>query len=141
VNPEKIPQDKMHTGKLSIVKDPELKLRIIAMVDYQSQFVLKPIHEGLLDLLSSIPNDRTFTQDPFHNWSEDVKENFYSLDLSAATDRFPIKLQKKLLSYIYNDAYFANNWANLLSNREFFSKELNSTLRYSVGQPMGAYSS
>jgi hypothetical protein len=131
----------MHTGKLSIVKDPELKLRIIAMVDYQSQFVLKPIHEGLLDLLSNIPNDRTFTQDPFHNWSDNVEENFYSLDLSAATDRFPIKLQKKLLSYIYEDSYFANNWANLLSNRDFFSKETNSFHRYSVGQPMGAYSS
>jgi hypothetical protein len=124
------------------VKDPELKMRIIAMVDYQSQFVLKPIHEGLLDLLSSIPNDRTFTQDPFHDWSKcENGENFYSLDLSAATDRFPIKLQKKLLSYIYNDSYFANNWANLLSNREFYSSELNSTLRYTVGQPMGAYSS
>jgi len=110
------------------------------MVDYQSQFVLKPIHEGILKLLSTIPNDRTFTQDPSHDWI-DNNENFYSLDLSAATDRFPIKLQKKLLSYIYNDSYFANNWANLLSNRDFFSNETNSLIRYSVGQPMGAYSS
>jgi len=142
VSPIKLKPNKHYTGKLSIVKDPELKMRIIAMVDYQSQFVLKPIHEGLLKLLSSIPNDRTYTQDPFHDWSDNVNgEHFHSLDLSAATDRFPIKLQKKLLSYIYDDAYFANNWANLLANREFYSSELNSTLRYSVGQPMGAYSS
>nr|UPW42073.1 MAG: putative RNA dependent RNA polymerase [Beijing sediment mito-like virus 7] len=133
-------KEHLYTGKLAIVNDPELKRRIIAMVDYQSQFVLKPIHEGLLDLLSNLPTDRTFTQDPFHNWSDDV-ENFHSLDLSAATDRFPIILQKKLLMYIYKDSHFANNWANLLANREFYSKDLDCTLRYSVGQPMGAYSS
>jgi hypothetical protein len=48
------------------VKDPELKLRVIAMVDYLSQFILKPIHEDLLYLLSTLSQDRTYTQDP-HN--------------------------------------------------------------------------
>lgn len=33
-------------GKLAIVKDPELKLRVIAMLDYYSQFLLRPIHEN-----------------------------------------------------------------------------------------------
>nr|ADO60928.1 putative RNA-dependent RNA polymerase [Grapevine associated narnavirus-1] len=55
-----------YTGKLSIVKDPELKRRVIAMVDYHSQFTLKPIHEMLLKKLSTLKCDRTFTQDPKH---------------------------------------------------------------------------
>ena len=54
-------------GKLAIVRDPELKFRIIAMLDYNSQIILKPIHSILLKLLSTLPCDRTFTQDPYHN--------------------------------------------------------------------------
>jgi hypothetical protein len=129
-----------HTGRLSIIKDPELKMRVIAMVDYLSQFTLKPIHDGILSLLKAkLPQDRTFTQDPFNKWS-DNNDSFFSLDLSAATDRFPIVLQKKLLAIVYNDYEFANCWANLLSKREFLSPE-GDKFTYSVGQPMGAYSS
>jgi hypothetical protein len=67
---ESIPhfEDKIKcTGRLAIIKDPELKMRVIAMVDYLSQFVLKPIHLEILKILRNIPNDRTFTQNPFHN--------------------------------------------------------------------------
>lgn len=130
-----------YSGKLAIIKDPELKMRVIAMVDYLSQFTLKPIHDGILYLLKNkLPQDRTYTQDPFNNWS-DNGELFHSLDLSAATDRFPVILQKKLLLYIYKDSYFVNNWMNLLTKREFFSSDLKNTISYSVGQPMGSYSS
>jgi hypothetical protein len=65
---QKINDTMVYTGKLAIVKDPELKMRVIAMVDYLSQFILKPIHEGLLNLLKlRLPQDRTFTQDPFND--------------------------------------------------------------------------
>jgi hypothetical protein len=86
------------TGKLSIVKDPELKRRVIAMVDYTTQFCLRPIHSSLLKIIRNFECDRTFTQDPFHCWKDD-ENKFYSLDLSSATDRFPIELQNKLLLY------------------------------------------
>jgi len=58
--------DHRNTGRLSIVKDPECKMRVIAISDYFTQFTLKPIHSKLMDLLSKLPCDRTFTQDPFH---------------------------------------------------------------------------
>jgi len=125
-------------GKLSIVKDPELKRRVIAMVDYHSQFTLRPIHEGLLKLLSKLPCDRTFSQNPYHNW-DDNYNSYHSLDLSSATDRFPIKLQEKLLSYVYKDGKFARAWSELLTSRAYHSKV--GPLHYKVGQPMGAYSS
>jgi hypothetical protein len=53
-------------GKLAIIKDPECKMRIIAMVDYFSQFLLKPIHKELLSCLKRLDTDRTFTQNPLH---------------------------------------------------------------------------
>jgi hypothetical protein len=58
----------VYTGKLAIIQDPELKFRVIAMVDYLSQFTLRPIHDRILSLLKDkFPQDRTFTQDPFNN--------------------------------------------------------------------------
>jgi hypothetical protein len=54
-------------GKLSIVNDPELKLRVIAILDYHSQFALKKIHDNLLNLLRNFKSDRTFSQDPHHD--------------------------------------------------------------------------
>nr|WKR37716.1 putative RNA-dependent RNA polymerase [Leptosphaeria biglobosa mitovirus 9] len=125
-------------GQLSIVNDPELKLRVIAMIDYNSQILLRPIHDGLLSLLKKFPSDRTYTQDPFNKW--DLKGNhFHSLDLSAATDRFPIHLQEKLISYIYKDKEFASAWKEILVNRSYCYR--GKSYEYKVGQPMGAYSS
>jgi hypothetical protein len=127
------------TGKLSVIKDPELKRRVIAMLEYNSQIILRPIHDKLLDLLKKLPCDRTFTQDPFKQWKPKGNK-FWSLDLSAATDRFPISLQEKLLGVIFDDAEFSSAWKEILVNR-FFSYKNEFPIRYTVGQPMGAYSS
>lgn len=43
----------------------------------------------------------------------------YSLDLSAATDRLPIKLQEMLLADLLFDNEFAAAWARLLVNRDY----------------------
>jgi len=58
--------DHKSNGRLSIIKDPECKMRVIAISDYYTQFTLKPIHKLFMDLLRKLPCDRTFTQDPFH---------------------------------------------------------------------------
>jgi hypothetical protein len=139
---DKLDRTLRSSGKLSIIKDPELKLRVIAMLDYTSQFTLRPIHENILNKLRNFPCDRTFTQDPNHSWRSD-QEKFFSLDLSSATDRFPIELQTKLLMYIYKNNYvLAQSWKSLLINRNYqILDQPNEYVRYSVGQPMGAYSS
>jgi hypothetical protein len=54
-------------GKVSFVKDPEAKLRIIAISDYFTQLYLKPIHNDILSLLKGLSCDRTFTQIPWHD--------------------------------------------------------------------------
>lgn len=53
-----------YIGRLSIVKDPDCKMRVIAILDYVSQFLLKPIHVKLFEKLNNFPCDRTFSQDP-----------------------------------------------------------------------------
>jgi len=85
-----------HVRKLSIVKDPEAKSRIIAILDYWSQTWLIQIHRIHFNFLESLPNDRTFTQSPLITNKLDGHK-YYSFDLTAATDRFPINLQKGLI--------------------------------------------
>jgi len=127
-------------GKLSFIKDPEAKLRIIAISDYFTQLYLKPIHNICLKILKYDFKlcDRTFTQDPLHKWI-DNEHSFWSLDLSSATDRFPIDLQRRLLVRIF-DEKFAHSWHYILSNRKFMAPN-GKLLKYSTGQPMGTYSS
>lgn len=90
---------------------------------------------------------------------------FASIDLSAATDRLPIQLQVSLLKVLLKDLVpdseqFAQAWADILIKRSYtipINLELPNRLmklypykvprntpgsvRYSVGQPMGALSS
>ncbi|AEX91878.1 RNA-dependent RNA polymerases [Sclerotinia sclerotiorum mitovirus 1] len=127
-------------GKISVVEDPELKMRPIAMVDYYSQLVLKPIHDGILKKLRTLPCDRTFTQDPFNNWGKTMGHKFWSLDLTSATDRFPISLQERVIAHLLGDESKARAWRNILVDRDYKLPSGGWT-RYSVGQPMGAYSS
>lgn len=77
---KEVPGEWNPLGKLAFIYDPECKLRIIAIVDYYTQLFLKPIHSGIMQKLRNIPNDRTYTQDPFHNWTAN-SEQFWSLDL------------------------------------------------------------
>ncbi|QPK91778.1 RdRP [Fusarium verticillioides mitovirus 1] len=125
-------------GKISFVKDPECKLRIIAISDYYSQLYLKPIHNIIMNKLHNITMDRTYTQDPHHVW-EINNEKFWSLDLSSATDRFPVELQKRLLARIFH-MELAQSWQSILNSREFTTPE-GYQLKYATGQPMGTYSS
>jgi hypothetical protein len=125
-------------GRLGTVNDSEGKVRIVAMLDYWSQWALKPMHDDLLRILRRIPMDRTFTQDPHHGW-EDNDEHFWSLDLTAATDRFPIWIQEKVIKAFYGFEK-GEAWSNLLIGRDYATPS-GDHLRYEVGQPMGAYSS
>jgi len=138
-----LPEKCKFNGKLSFIKDPEAKLRIVAISDYFTQLYLKPIHNIILRILRTNFKiklcDRTFTQDPNHNW-QDNEHKFWSLDLSSATDRFPISLQRRLLVRIFKNEIFADSWSYLLSNRKFISPS-GDVLQYAVGQPMGTYSS
>lgn len=129
--------DKIKTRRLSLVNDPELKVRVIGIVDYFSQQILAGLSDQLFNLLRLFPQDRTFTQDPHISKLEGSK--FHSFDLKNATDRFPIDLQQQLLSEMLGGAYAAA-WKSIMVHEPFASPE-GDFLRYEVGQPMGAKSS
>lgn len=142
-------------GKLGFKEEPAGKVRVFAMVDPITQWLLKPLHDGIFNLLRAIPQDGTFDQmAPLHRLLERQEQTFqlsgrrpalFSFDLSAATDRIPILLQMALLSPVLT-SWGAELWRILLVGRGYtYSSKLASpmrgTLMYACGQPMGALSS
>jgi hypothetical protein len=137
-------------GQFSLKEEAAGKLRIFAIVDSITQNLLSPLHQFMFSLLKKIPNDGTFDQEASIKRSQEksVASNCaFSFDLSAATDRLPVSLSKKILSKIFSDD-FAEAWVSLMTDRDFhFSKTAQErysapvSLRYSIGQPMGALSS
>lgn len=123
--------------KLSIIHDPEAKERVIAILDYWSQTALKPLHDAEFQLLRRISGDCTFNQGDFTRWLP-TSGPYFSLDLSNATDRFPLVFQKNMLSQLIGQEK-ADAWEQIMV-KEGFSYQ-GETYTYSVGQPMGAYSS
>jgi hypothetical protein len=123
--------------KLSALEDKEGKTRTIGIFDYWSQTVLKPLHDSLMGGLKRIRNDCTFNQGSFRN-NLPSEGPYFSIDLKDATDRFPISLQKRILSIATSKEY-AESWASIMVDESFnFQGE---KLSYGQGQPMGAYSS
>lgn len=131
-------------GKLGIKEEAAGKVRVFAMVPTWFQNLLSPLHEVLFKILGSIPQDGTFNQLAPLRRMMDYTEAF-SLDLTAATDRLPLVIQKALLSELFKDNQLAQSWANLLTQIEYSLRnpkyDANMIVKYSVGQPMGALSS
>jgi len=137
-------------GRLGFKEEAAGKLRVFAMVDPFTQWLLKPLHDRLFKVLDLIPQDGTTDQlRPVHRLLERYpKGPFFSYDLSAATDRLPIRIQILLFSSFLGFRG-ASLWADLLVSRRYsYSWEHPTTHRreigsvtYATGQPMGALSS
>ena len=125
--------------KLGKVLDPESKVRIIGLLDYWTQTCLRPLHDEINKSLRGIIQDCTFNQDKFITRIR-KKGPFYSFDLSKCTDRLPIEIQKEVIS-LFIGKEKAEAWRSLLTDYEFYVPWESKSVKYTVGQPMGAYSS
>nr|UPW42173.1 MAG: putative RNA dependent RNA polymerase [Guangdong mito-like virus 6] len=142
-NLEPNPSVDISLGKLSAKEEPG-KVRIFAMVDAVTQWLLKPLHSAIFSFLRNFPYDGTFDQ--IGKLEDFLKSHsnstFYSFDLSAATDRLPLAIQIEILTILVNSK-FANAWGELLVGRIYTLsyKKKRYEVKYEVGQPMGALSS
>jgi len=97
-------QDSLKLGKLCLKQEAAGKVRVFAMVDAWTQSLLATLHDGVLKILSSIPQDGTYDQHkPVKVLIEKGIQELYSFDLSAATDRLPIDLQSRIISSLFNN--------------------------------------
>jgi hypothetical protein len=132
-------------GKLGFKKEAAGKVRVFAMVDCFTQWVMDPLHQAIFQLLRVIPQDGTHDQvKPLDRLLERQRElrdknrppgdthkgksrgralsretfGLFSFDLSSATDRLPLVFQKVLLSPILG-AWGAEVWGCLLVARDY----------------------
>lgn len=123
------------------IADMEGKTRVIAILDYFSQNALRPLHLFLFAILRQIPQDVTFSQGSFvdkvQGWGS---VRLLSLDLTAATDRFPIHVIARVLEGFFPKEYVAA-WRRVMVNHPFSMDGTADGISYAVGNPMGAYSS
>nr|QXN75384.1 MAG: RNA-dependent RNA polymerase [Grapevine-associated mitovirus 9] len=128
--------------KLSYFPDKENKVRVIAVGDYWSQTALRPLHNYLYSVLRKIPQDQTFDQGAGLKELALTEEWFSSVDLSNATDRFPIKVISQLLRAKLPSSY-VDAWEHVMVGYPFvFNDGISETsVNYQTGNPMGFYSS
>lgn len=92
-------------SKLSLIHSPERKSRIIAIVDYWTQSALKPLHDRIFSVLKTIGPDMTHNQ--LRSGASVGPGPYHSLDLTSATDRFPVEVQELALGFMINPEYAA----------------------------------
>lgn len=108
-------------GKLAFKPEPAGKIRVFAMVDCFTQWVLRPFHRKLFEFLKTLQTDATFNQTTtLKRFVKSLKDReirkVYSFDLTAATDRMPILAQEVILSYLFGK-YSGSTWRTLLTSR------------------------
>lgn len=135
-------------SKLLNLPDKEGKVRVIAIMDGITQALLKPLHDMVFSILRAIPNDFTHDQRAAVSYIVNIKSElskkgviprFDCFDLSAATDRLPLSVQAPIVGGLLGSSHAGEAWARLISDRDF--DYVGTSIRYAVGQPMGAYSS
>lgn len=125
--------------RVAPIQSQEGKTRAVAIMDYWSQTCLRGLHQYLFQWLRKIPQDCTFDQGSFVRKLPENGEPFYSVDLTAATDRFPIDLIENVLLGRFPSRY-VKSWRDIMVGYPFRVPD-GSFISYATGNPMGAYSS
>jgi hypothetical protein len=129
------------TARIHQFPDGGGKTRTICIPDIWTQSWLKPIHLYLMNrVLPKLPCDGTFSHDLSARRvrRRTLHESLYCFDLTAVTDRLPIKLQERVLTSLLGTE-LAQAWKSIIVERDIYFN--GRTIRYAVGQPMGMLSS
>jgi len=129
-------------GRLGFLPENGGKTRIIAIVDFWTQQALKPFHEQLLQVVGSLEQDCTLNQERGFQRAMRLSlgKPIYSYDLTSATDRFPLKLQRVLMDHLYGEE-IGGLWETAINQRTWKVGKQDHFISWGRGQPLGAYSS
>lgn len=130
-------------GKLGTKLEAAGKVRVFAMVDCFTQWIMRPLHDAIFRLLKTIPQDGTHDQEKplvrlLERRRELIRKNIrpgdkhpsrmrlemkhfsmYSYDLTAATDRLPVAFQTVLLAPFLG-SWLSQMWQTILVGREYW---------------------
>jgi len=129
-------------GRIGIIQEQGYKLRAVANPGRIYQCALQPLGKAIYDILPSLAWDCTHNQSkPFCFIQKTLSENkfVYSIDLSGATDYFPLSLQILILKEIFP---YDLDSVNLFHDISRGVWQYGATkIRWSKGQPLGLYPS
>jgi hypothetical protein len=132
-------RDVVGLSRLTAVYNTAGKARVIGITNYWVQIALYPLHREIFRFLEGLPTDGTYDQlKPVKTLEEGP--TYYSYDLSAATDRLPRDIQRDVMG-LFIGLPLSRLWERLVDMPFLVSKDSSEEIHYSVGQPMGAYSS
>lgn len=142
-------EERPEMGLISLIPEGGYKLRFAANPYRVYQQALAPLGRALFDALKLVPNDFTFDQGAaipiIQRWLGEGRPA-WSMDLSNATDNFPLDPQLELLSRLgvstrwlqFFRSCCRGDWSSSRLVRPEWLYEWQ-TLRWSTGTPLGLY--
>jgi hypothetical protein len=128
-------------GRIGLIQEAGHKLRAVANPGRVFQRVLEPFGNRIYDYLKTLPFDCTFDQTkalPVLQEALTDGKTIHSIDLSGATDYFPLALQEHLLLKMFPDievSLFCD-----LSRASWFMPKVGE-ISWRRGQPLGLFPS
>lgn len=133
----------VYAGVIKVIQEGNMKGRVVAMPSAGAQTAFKPLHIAISNILRKIPQDCTFNQMNGVNWgAEQLRQGkvMYAVDLSSATDNFPLGFQIRVLEEI--GYKYADNFRQFCQMKwGYMDNAFTSPVQYTKGQPMGLYGS
>ena len=140
--PYRVPEDyDVIGGKISFIQEPGLKLRSVANPLRIHQMALKPLGNAIYKIVASLPWDCTFDQSKAHPHVQKALQKgsvVHSVDLSNATDFFPLDIQITVLKAMFGDIPDINLFEKI--SRSSWNSPYGK-LQWKQGQPLGLYPS
>lgn len=148
-------RDAFTVGSIGFIQEPGFKLRTVANPGRVFQQVLSPLGDDLFGLLREFPWDCTFEQSKadavISTATFKASCNMFSVDLSSATDNFPLDLQLTVLTKVYPDDSDSISLFRDISRARWNCRLPEEDLRnygycdgqvwWTKGQPLGLYPS
>lgn len=132
-------------GEIHFLQEQGGKLRSVASPHLVHQLALKPFGDAIYKLVQSLPWDCTFDQSkPFSVLQTHLAQGntIHSVDLSSATDYFPLEIQLTVLRSIFGNCSALRLFEDISqSNWRAEVDYIPSTLQWKRGQPLGLYPS
>lgn len=131
-------------GKIGLIQEPGMKLRAVANPNRVFQVALQPLGSSLYDLLRTLPWDCTHQQDkalPVVQASLKQHKQVFCVDLTGATDYFPLSLQESVLKHIVQNDTLGQLRLFLQLSRSPWLTPQGDIIQWTKGQPLGLYPS
>lgn len=128
-------------GKIGLIQEPGYKLRAVANPGRVYQIALKPLGDFLYRYLKTFPWDCTHDQSrgfPVIQECLQRKQMVYSVDLTGATDYFPLELQLEILRKLLGPSPYIDLFEDLSRSPWRYQDTF---ISWSKGQPLGLHPS